>query len=290
LLSREGNFSLEGGLLQEVDDRYVLAGPLPPLAIPSTLHASLLARLDRLAAVKDVAQIGAAIGREFSFSLIAAVSGTPEHELVTALAKLVAAELIFQRGVPPDATYRFKHALVQDAAYASLLRSRRRALHAAIVKELVAGRVSDTEVRPEVLAHHCAGAGMAEESVRHYLEASQQSVARSALAEAAVMLDKALGQVAQLPAGSARDHSELEVQCDRGAVLIAVKGPAAAETGKTFTRTRDLWDRLDRPPEFLPRWPAASGHSTSLAQNFLRRSPLPRMSWSSAVRMVTPSA
>jgi class 3 adenylate cyclase/tetratricopeptide (TPR) repeat protein len=244
---------LEGGLLQEVDNRYVLSGPLPPLAIPSTLHASLLARLDRLAAVKDVAQIGAAIGREFSFGMIAAVSGSPEQELAAALAKLVAAELIFQRGVPPDASYRFKHALVQDAAYASLLRSRRRALHAAIVKELAAGGVSDTEVEPEVLAHHCAEAGMAEESMRHYLEASQQSVARSALAEAAVMLDKALGQVAQLPAGSARDRSELEVQCARGSVLAAVKGLAADETGKAYSRARDLWDRLGRPPEFLLR-------------------------------------
>src|SRR5262249_57271615 len=102
--------------------------------IPSTLHASLLARLDRLASTKVVAQIGAAIGREFSFGMIAAVSGIPEQELAAALAKLVAAELIFQRGVPPDATYLFKHALVQDAAYASLLRGRRRTLHAAIVK------------------------------------------------------------------------------------------------------------------------------------------------------------
>jgi hypothetical protein len=144
-----------------VDDRYVLAGSLPPLAIPSTLHASLLARLDRLSAVKDMAQIGAAIGREFSFGLTANVSGIPEQELAAALAKLVAAELIFQRGVPPDATYRFKHTLVQDAAYASLLRGRRRALHAAIVKELIAGGVGGTEVAPEVLAQHFAEAGMA---------------------------------------------------------------------------------------------------------------------------------
>src|SRR5262245_39013298 len=195
---------LEGGLLQEVDDRYVLAGPLPPLAIPSTLHASPLARLDRLTSMEDVAQIGAAIGREFSLSPMSALSRTPKHELTAALERLVAAELIFQRGVPPEATYRFKHALVQDAAYASLLRGRRRALHAAIVNELIAGGVSGTEVEPEVLAHHCAEGGMAKEAVRHYLEASEQSVARSALAEAALMLDKALGQVAQLPAGSAR--------------------------------------------------------------------------------------
>jgi class 3 adenylate cyclase/predicted ATPase len=242
---------LEGGLLREADDRYVLTGPLPPLAIPSSLHASLLARLDRLASVKDIAQVGAAIGREFSFSLIAAVSAMPKQELEAALARLVAAELIFQRGAPPDATYLFKHALVQDAAYASLLRSRRSALHAAIVKELVAGSVSGTEAKPELLAHHCAEAGMAEEAVGHYLEASEQSVDRSALAEAAVLLDKALGQVPQLPAGRPRDRRELEVQSARGAVLMAVKGFAAAETGKTFVRARDLWDRLDRPPEFL---------------------------------------
>jgi predicted ATPase/class 3 adenylate cyclase len=242
---------LESGLLQEADDCYLLTGPMPPLAIPSTLHASLLARLDRLASVKDVAQIGAVMGREFSYSLIAAVSGIPEHELAAALAKLVAAELIFQRGVPPDASYLFKHALVQDAAYASLLRRRRSALHAAIVKKLVAGSVSGTEVKPEVLAYHCAAAGMAEEAVRHYLQASEQSVARSALAEAAVLLDKALGQAARLPTGPARERKELEVQCALGAVLTVVKGYAAAETGKTYARARHLWDRLDRPPEFL---------------------------------------
>src|SRR5262249_46890245 len=192
-----------------------------------------------------------AIGREFSFGMIAAVSGIPEQELAAALAKLVAAKLIFQRGVPPDATYLFKHALVQDAAYASLLRGRRRKLHAAIVKELVAGRVSDNEIKPELLAHHCAEAGMAEDAVRHYLAASQLSVAGSALAEASVMLDKALRQVAQIPAGSARERSEMEVQCARGAVLMALKGAAATETGRTFARARDLWDRLDRPREFL---------------------------------------
>src|SRR5262249_13538203 len=115
------------------------------------------------------------------------------------------------------------------------------------------GGVSDTEVKLEVLAHHCAEAGMVEAAVGHYLGASQRSVAHSALAEAAVMLDQALGEVAQLPVGSARDRSELEVQCARGAVLIAVKGFAAAETGKAFTRARDLCDRLGRPPEFFPR-------------------------------------
>ena len=127
---------LESGLLDDAGDRYVLRGPLPSLAIPSTLHASLLARLDRLAAVKDVAQTAAAIGREFSYSLIAAVAGLPERDLRAALAQLVAAELVFQRGLPPDARYLFKHALVQDAAYASLVRSRRQQLHAQIARAL----------------------------------------------------------------------------------------------------------------------------------------------------------
>jgi len=161
--------------------------------------------------------------------------------------------LIFQRGVAPDAAYRFKHALVQDAAYASLLRGRRRALHAAIVKELVAVGVGDTEVKPELLAHHCAEAGMTEEAVRHYLKASEQAVARSALTEAALLLDKAMGTIAELPDGLARDRMELEVQSARGPVLIAVKGFAAAETSQTYARARDLWDRLGRPPEFLLR-------------------------------------
>jgi class 3 adenylate cyclase/predicted ATPase/DNA-binding SARP family transcriptional activator len=244
---------LESGHLREIADGYVLDGPLPSLAIPTTLQASLLARLDRLASVKDIAQIGAVIGREFPFRLIDAVSAMPKQELEAALDKLVAAELIFQRGVAPDAAYRFKHALVQDAAYASLLRSRRRALHAAIVKELVAVGVSDTEVKPELLAHHCAEAGMTEEAVRHYLKASEQAVARSALTEAALLLDKALGTIAELPDGLPRDRMELEVQSARGPVLIAVKGFAAAETGQTYARARDLWDRLGRPPEFLLR-------------------------------------
>lgn len=127
---------LESGWLRDVGDHFELTGPLPPLAIPSTLHASLLARLDRLAAVKDVAQIGAVIGREFSYALIAAASALPEKNLKDALSQLVAAEQIYQRGVPPDATYQFKHALVQDASYASLVRSRRQQLHGQIAQAL----------------------------------------------------------------------------------------------------------------------------------------------------------
>ena len=127
---------LESGLLADAGDRYELSGPLPPLAIPATLHDSLLARLDRLAPVKEVAQIGAAIGREFSHALLAAVADRPEAELRAALDQLVASELVFRRGTPPEATYSFKHALVQDAAYGTLLKSRRQQLHARIAKVL----------------------------------------------------------------------------------------------------------------------------------------------------------
>ena len=125
---------LESGLLRETTDRYVLDGPLPPLAIPTTLQASLVARLDRLGPVKDVAQIGAAIGREFSHELIFAVSALSPMDLDAALQRLTASGLISRRGTPPVATYSFKHALVQDAAYATLLKSRRRQLHASIAK------------------------------------------------------------------------------------------------------------------------------------------------------------
>jgi predicted ATPase len=127
---------LESGFLREAANRFELTGPLPPLAIPSTLHGSLLARLDRLACVKNVAQIGAVIGREFSYALIEAAAALREKRLRDALSQLLDAELIYQRGVPPDATYQFKHALVQDASYASLVRSRRQQLHGVVARSL----------------------------------------------------------------------------------------------------------------------------------------------------------
>ncbi len=153
---------LESGLLTEAGDRYVLSGPVPPLAIPTTLHASLMARLDRLAPIREVAQIGAAIGREFSYELLAALVPYPENTLQVAVERLVHSELVFCRGTPPSATYTFKHALIQDAAYATLLRSRRQELHARIAK--CAGRPvsGDGGVASEILAHHCSQAGLVE--------------------------------------------------------------------------------------------------------------------------------
>jgi tetratricopeptide (TPR) repeat protein len=210
---------LEGGLLQEMDDRYVLAGPLPPLAIPSTLHASLLARLDRLVEVKDVAQIGAAIGREFSFSMIAAVSGIPEQELAAALAKLVAAELIFQRGVPPDATYRFKHALVQDAAYATMLKRRRRQLHSSIAEVLVELFPTLAEGLPEVVAYHFTEASLASEAIGYWHKAGQLASARSANREAVKFFEQALALLQALPESQSTLEQAFNIRLEQRRVL-----------------------------------------------------------------------
>jgi predicted ATPase len=176
---------LESGLLREEADRYVLDRALPPLAIPTSLHASLLARLDRLASVRLVAQIGAAIGREFPYALLRAVSRLPEEELQAALGRLVASELVFQRGIPPDAVYSFKHALVQDAAHDSLLRSSRQQLHAQIAEALAAQSPEIMESQPELFAQHYTEAGLLEKSIACWDKAGRRSAARSAMAEAA---------------------------------------------------------------------------------------------------------
>ena len=190
---------LESGLLREETARYVLDGTLSPFTIPTTLHASLLARLDRPGSVRLVAQTGAAIGREFSYALLRAVSDLPEDELQTALAGLAASELVFQRGTPPDAVYAFKHVLVQDAAHGSLLRELRRALHARIAETLESQFSEIVESQPGILAHHCTEAGLIEKAAGLWGKAGQQSLARSALVEAAAQLTRALDQIAILP-------------------------------------------------------------------------------------------
>jgi predicted ATPase len=156
---------LESGLLREEADRCVRDRTLPPFAIPTSLHASLMARLDRLASVRQVAQIGAAIGREFSYDLLRAVSRLPEDELQAALARLVTSELVFQRGVPPDAVYSFKHALVQDAAHSSLLRNARQQLHALIAAALETHSPELMDSQPELFAQHYAEAGLVKKAV-----------------------------------------------------------------------------------------------------------------------------
>jgi predicted ATPase len=188
---------LESGELADAGDRYTLAGPSGRLAIPPTLHASLLARLDRLAPVRGVAQIGAALGRQFSHELISAVAPMPPQQLDDALAQLVGAQLIFCRGVPPDAEYTFKHALVQDAAYGTLLRSRRQQLHARIAATLESRFPEIVAAQPALLAQHCTESGQSDKAVGYRLRAGQQAVARSAMMEAVAQLQKGLDSLTQ---------------------------------------------------------------------------------------------
>jgi class 3 adenylate cyclase/predicted ATPase len=242
---------LESGVLREEADRYVVDRALPPLAIPTSLHDSLMARLDRLASVRLVAQIGAAIGREFSYQLLYAVSRLPADELQMALARLVASELVFQRGTPPDAVYSFKHALVQDAAHSSLLRSARQQLHAQIAEALATHFPELMDSQPELFAQHYAEAGLVEKSVACWGQAGRRSAARSATAEAAAQFQKGLDQLALLPDDPERQRQDLEFLSALGAVLIAVKGPAAPETGHAYARARKLWEQLGSPSEFV---------------------------------------
>ena len=189
-----------------------------------------MARLDRLGSAKDVAQIGAVIGREFSHPLLAAVAGKPEVELQSALDRLNEAGLLFSQGVPPHATYLFKHALVQDAAYGTLLREPRRALHARIADTLESQFAEIAESQPELLARHCTEAGLIEKAAGLWGKAGQRSLARSALVEAATQLTRALDQIATLPPTPALRREQIRLQVALITPLIHVKGYAAPET------------------------------------------------------------
>ena len=229
----------------------VLESGVPLVGIPTTLHDSLTARLDRLASVRHVVQTGAAIGREFSYALVRVVSRLPEDELHAALGRLVASELVFQRGTPPDAVYVFKHALVQDAAHGSLLRSSRQHLHAQIAEALETHSPELINTQPELFAQHYAEAGLVEKSVAFWGTAGRRSAVRSAMAEASAQFQKALDQLVRLPNNSERQRQELEFLSSLGAVLQGVKGHAAPETGHVYARARELWERLGSPSEFL---------------------------------------
>jgi predicted ATPase len=243
---------VEAGIVTETADGYTLSGPMTAVAIPTTLHASLLARLDRLAPTREVAQIGAALGRSFSHDLITAVSGMPPQQLDDALAQLVNAELIFRRGTPPDAEYTFKHALVQDAAYSTLLRGRRHHLHAQIAKILEQQFPETTKAQPQMLAHHFTEAGMAEPAVEYWLKAGRQVLARSAMVEAEALLRKGLNLVSSLPDSVWRGEHELALQIGLGQALFATQGWAAPGVGEAYARARQLCDQLDRPHKLLP--------------------------------------
>jgi class 3 adenylate cyclase/predicted ATPase len=230
---------LESGLLVDAGYRYELAGPLPPLAIPATLQDSLMARLDRLAPVKEVAQTAAVIGREFSHDLLAAVSPLSQTNLGAALDQLVASELIFRRGTPPAVTYSFKHALVQDAAYQSLLKSKRQPLHArigqALEKELPEGAAAE----PEILAHHFTEAGLYEKAAERWHAAGQQAAQRSAYREAVEHLHKSLEVLRLAGDEDWCVRQEIRVQNALGVVLSAARG-FVPEVLEAHERAREL--------------------------------------------------
>jgi predicted ATPase/class 3 adenylate cyclase len=221
------------------------AVPSPALAVPASLHASLMARLDRLGPAKEVAQIGAAIGREFSHSLLAASVGKPEAELTSALDRLVQSGLLFRQGVPPHASYLFKHALVQDTAYGSLLREPRRALHARIADVLERQFADIAESQPELLARHCTEAGLIEKAADFWGKAGQRSLARSALVEAMEQITQATDQIATLPTTPARRREQIRLQVALITPLLHVKGYAAPEPRAAAERARLLIEEAE---------------------------------------------
>jgi class 3 adenylate cyclase/predicted ATPase len=227
--------------VEELTKAVLEAGAVGPGAtVPISLHASLMARLDRVPDVKEVAQTAACIGREFSYRLLAEVSSSPEAELRGALDRLAAAELVFRRGVPPEASYTFKHALVRDAAHESLLRTHRQQLHARIVRALEDGFPETADTEPELLAQHCVEAGLAERAVDYWQQAGQQALARSAMAEAVAHLTRGLEVLKGLPDRPERQRRELGLQLALGQASIAAKGFAAPETGRAYVRAREL--------------------------------------------------
>ena len=237
---------------QRAVEHLAAAVPSSALAVPASLQASLMARLDRLGPAKEVAQIGAAIGREFSHALLAAVVRKPQAELVSALDRLIDAGLMFRQGTPPHATYLFKHALVQDAAYGTLLREHRRALHARIAEALERQFAEIAESQPELLARHCAEAGLIEKAARLWGKAGQRSLARSALVEAAEQLTRAVDQIAALPTSPSLRRAQIRFQVAMINPLMHVKGHAAPETKAAVERARQLIEQseaLGEPPE-----------------------------------------
>jgi class 3 adenylate cyclase len=236
---------LESGLLIEDGERYRLDGPLPPLAIPSTLQDSLMARLDRLGTVKEIAQIGAAIGREFNYALLNAVVGRDEASLQAALTQLVDAELLFPAGAPPDARYSFKHALVQDTAYESLLKSRRQVLHQRIARTLEERFPALAEAEPEVLAHHYSRAGLAGQACHYYERAGDRAAARSAYAEAVAHFEAALAEAHHLPAGEDRNRRELAVLLKYGPAILIFRGVQSPEVEQVYQRAYEIAEASD---------------------------------------------
>jgi class 3 adenylate cyclase/predicted ATPase len=243
---------LESGVVRETPDGFELAALSPSLAIPTTLQDSLMARLDRLAPTKEVAQVAACIGREFGHELLAAVAGLAESQLKESLEQLNRAELVFRRGTPPEATYSFKHVLVRDAAYESLLKSRRQLLHARIAGA-IEGRFSAlAEAQPEILAHHLTEAGLPEQAITWWRRAGEQAFRRSAMPEAERHFSRALELLRTLPETESRPEAELALLTQLGPVLIHTKGWARPEVHDVYSRALEIARGLDQPLALVP--------------------------------------
>ena len=243
---------LESGLVREDAGHYVLTGPLPPLAIPSTLHDSLMARLDRLSTARELAQLGAVLGREFSYELLQAVAFVDETTLQQGLRQLVDAELVYQRGLPPRSRYVFKHALIQDAAYQSLLKSTRQQYHQRIAQVLAERFPEVAETQPELLAQHYTEAGLAQQAIPYWQRAGQRAAGHSAHVEAIGHFHQALAVLALLPDTPEGAQQELTLQRALGASLLTTRGFAAPEVEHVYTRARALCQRLGDNHEIGP--------------------------------------
>jgi predicted ATPase/class 3 adenylate cyclase len=241
---------LEAGL-DDGAGKPALAEKLLALAIPATLRDSLLARLDRMAEAKEVAQLGAVLGREFSYQLLRAVSGMPDEQLEAQLHRLVDAELLYQRGTPPNAIYTFKHALIQDAAVELLLKSTRRQFHRRTAEALTAGFPTEVATHPELLAHHFTEAGLHEPAIGSWLQAGMLSLRRSANQEAIVQLRRGLACASELPASPQRDGMELALLATLGPAYIVSRGWAAPETVEVYGRASALGERMPDAPELF---------------------------------------
>jgi predicted ATPase/class 3 adenylate cyclase len=246
---------LECSLLQEWDDRYELTSPLPPLAIPATLHDSLMARLDRLATVKGLAQLGATLGREFSYELLRAVLPWDEATVQRGLHQLVEAEFLYQQGLPPQTTYVFKHALIQEAAYQSLLKSTRQQYHQRIAQVLEAQFPETVETQPELLAQHYTEAGLSAPAVAHWQRAGERALQRSANVEAVSHVTRGLDVLQALPETRERAQQELALHLTLGPALGSIKGPMAPEVERVYIRACELGRHVgDTPQRFPALW------------------------------------
>jgi len=257
---------LESGQLTAVDGHYELIASFSTFAIPATLQDSLMARLDRLVTAKGIAQLAAVIGRQFAYALLQMVSQVDEMTLQHELGRLVEAEIMYQRGVPPQSTYVFKHALIQDAAYESLLKSTRQHYHQRIAQVLEEQFPETTGAQPELVAHHLTEAGLTGHSVTYWYKAGQRAVERSAYVEAIAHLRQGLELLTTLPETPERTQREVDMLIALGASLRATKGGAAPEVEQTYTRARQLCHSLHDPQQLFSVLRGLQGHYNNRAE------------------------